>query len=385
MTVSLMSFWNYLPYIFVSLFAGGFVDGHSKKGILLATDSAAAACTAGILFLSLGHRLRIWHIYFVNFVIGFMNAFQQPAFAVAMGKILPRERLKQASGMNSFQSNLVAVLSPVLGAAIFGFGGLGLILAADLLSFGFAFLVLIFVLKIPEDSCKGERPHILSGCAEGFRYLKRDRGLWTIVMTMALINFFSRLTYENILSPMVLARGGNDSLTLGLVNRAVGTGGIIGGLLVSSGKINAKSTQMIYISAGLSFLLGDLAMGLGRNGFEWALAGFAASFPAPFIYAGQAEILYRRVPREIQGRIFALRNAIQFSTIPAGILLGGFWADRVFEPFMKSGRPLALFLQSLVGRGDGAGMAVMFLCTGAIGSSFCFAAYRQKAIQEIDR
>ena len=31
MTVSLMSFFNYVPYILVSLFAGAFVDNHSKK------------------------------------------------------------------------------------------------------------------------------------------------------------------------------------------------------------------------------------------------------------------------------------------------------------------------------------------------------------------
>ena len=35
---------------------------------------------------------------------------------------------------------------------------------------------------------------------------------------MALINFFSRLTYENILSPMILARSGDNSIILGIVN-----------------------------------------------------------------------------------------------------------------------------------------------------------------------
>ena len=42
MTVSLMSFFNYMPYIIVSLFAGTFVDNHSKKKIMLISDSIAA-------------------------------------------------------------------------------------------------------------------------------------------------------------------------------------------------------------------------------------------------------------------------------------------------------------------------------------------------------
>lgn len=49
MAVSLMSFCNYLPYILVSLFAGGFVDRHRKKTIMLAADSIAAACSFFVL------------------------------------------------------------------------------------------------------------------------------------------------------------------------------------------------------------------------------------------------------------------------------------------------------------------------------------------------
>ncbi len=35
MSVSLLSFCSYLPYVLVSIFAGGFVDKHSKKFILI--------------------------------------------------------------------------------------------------------------------------------------------------------------------------------------------------------------------------------------------------------------------------------------------------------------------------------------------------------------
>ena len=73
---------------------------------------------------------------------------------------------------------------------------------------------------------------------------------------------------------------------------------------------------MIYVSAMLSFLLGDVMMGAGRNIVFWAIAGFAASFP-----------------------------------IPLGILLGGFLADYVFEPLMMSENAVSSVLHVLVGRG----------------------------------
>ena len=324
MTVSLMTFFNYIPYIIVSLFAGTFVDNHSKKKIMLVSDSIAAICSAAMFLLSIRSELQIWNIYLVNFIIGFMNVFQGPASAVAIGKVVPKEKLEQVSGMNSFSGNLVAVLSPVFAASLFAWGGLNLILIIDLMSFIFAFLVLILVLKIPEDiSQKVKKKSVFIGCNEGFQYLKQNNGIFIVIITMALLNFFSRLTYENILSPMILSRSANDSVTLGIVNAVMGIGGIVGGIIVSTGKVRANSVKMIYVSAFVSFLLGDIMMGLGRNVIAWSIAGLAASLPIPFINAGQMVILYQNIPEEIQGRIFAVRNALQFSSIPLGILLGG--------------------------------------------------------------
>ena len=83
-------------------------------------------------------------------------------------------------------------------------------------------------------------------------------------------------------------------------------------------------------------------------------------------------------------RICAVRNALQFSTIPLGILLGGFLADYVFEPFMMTENSVTKFLQTIVGTGAGSGMAVMFLCTGVLGALFSFISYRQKDIRDLD-
>lgn len=386
MTVSLMSFFNYIPYTVVSLFAGTFVDSHSKKKIMLVADTIAAICSAIILVLTIGNNLQVWNIYVVNFVIGFMNAFQGPASSVAIGKVVPKDKLAQVSGMNSFSGNLVAVLSPVLAASLFALGGLKVILAIDLLSFISAFLVLLLVLRIPEDNLtKREKKSMFAGCAEGFRYLLDNRGIFMVIITMALLNFFSRLTYENILSPMILARSANDSVVLGIVNAVMGIGGIVGGIIVSTGRMKAKSSKMIYVSAMISFLLGDVMMGVGRNVVFWSIAGLAASLPIAFINAGQMVILYKRVPEEIQGRIFAVRNAIQFSTIPLGILLGGFLADYVFEPFMMTENAVTFILHEIVGAGTGSGMAVMFLCTGMMGALFSFISYQQKDIRDLDK
>ncbi len=370
--VSLMTFCNYVPYIILSLFAGSFVDRHSKKAIMLIADSLAALGTMAVFCLTIAGRLEIWHIYLVNAIVGCSNAFQQPASSVAV------------SGMNSFSMNLVTIASPVLAAFCYGVFGMGSVLLIDIVSFVAAFLVLLLLIEIEEEKDTVQKTSLFSGTTQGWHFLWKNRGLLVMMLTMAAINFFSRLTYENILSPMILARSGENNMVLGLVNAAMGIGGIAGGIIVTMKKETKNRVRMMYGSAALSFLLGDILMAVGRNGIFWSIAGIAASLPIPFIMAANNVIMYSKVPQQMQGRVFAVRNAIQYSTIPIGILLGGVLADYVFEPFMMSGAPIVSILEKLVGTGAGSGMACMFLCTGTLGFIISCVSYKNKDIQALN-
>ncbi len=367
MSVSLMSFYNYVPYILLSLFVGGFIDRHRKKTIMLAADSIAAVGSLCVLALLSAKQLCIGHIYIVNGIVGVTSAFQQPASAVATGRLVPKDKISNVSGLNSFSQNLITVFSPMLAAFFFAVGGLPLILLIDLTSFVLAFFVLLCYISIPEQIEQKKHSSPFEGIAQGFAFLRQEKGILYIMMTMALINFFSRLTYENILSPMILARSGGDSMALGAVNACMGIGGIAGGIIVSIKRESRCKATAIYVSAALSFLFGDLIMAVGKNVFWWSFAAAAASLPIPFIMANQNAILYRKIPTAMQGRVFAVRNAVQYSTIPVGIILGGYLADHVFEPFMGYGSAAAHALEKMVGSGAGSGMAAMFLCTGICG------------------
>ncbi|MGN6710051.1 MFS transporter [Anaerocolumna jejuensis] len=387
LTVSLMSFCSYVPYVFVSIFSGPLIDRHKKKTIMVITDLMAALCSLGVLVLYLTGRLRIQDIYLVNFIIGFMDAFQAPAASAAVSIMVPENKYAKASGMDSFTSNLVTVSAPMLASVILAVVGIKGVILADLVTFLFAVLVLTAGVSMKEDAkiLREQREPYLTQLRSGFLFLGKNRGLLGIMLSLALMNFFSRLTYENILSPMLIARSGGNSGVYGFVSAVLGIGGIIGGIWVSVGRGFKSNRRMIYLPAAFSFLFGDILMGIGRNVYIWSLAGLAASMPMPFIMAGQRVMLYERVPKDMQGRVFSARNAIQFSTIPIGILLGGILADHVFEPFMASDSPAAKILGTVVGSGRGSGMAVMFLFSGILGFLESLIGYRNKEIRKLER
>jgi len=298
LTVSLMSFCSFAPYIIASSVTGPLIDRYKKKTIIVLSDLTAALSSLAVLLFLLQGNLKIGHIYGVNIIIGFMNSLQSPAVSVAVNNMVPKDKYKQVSGMDSFSGNLVAVTAPMLAAFILSVLGLEGVIFIDLISFLFAVAVLIFKVSIKETGYKKkqQKEDYLSSLKSGYLYLMENKGLLYIMISIAFMNFFSRLTYENILSPMLIARSGGSDIAFGIVSAVLGIGGLIGGILVSAGKIFKSNLKMIYYSAACSFLLGDLLMGLGRNVYLWVIAGLAASIPIPFISAGQRIIMYEKIP-----------------------------------------------------------------------------------------
>jgi predicted MFS family arabinose efflux permease len=197
------------------------------------------------------------------------------------------------------------------------------------------------------------------------------------------MNFLSRLSYENILSPMILARSNDNELILGVVTSVIGAGGIVGGILVSTLKMPKNKVKMLFYSAAFSFAFGDLLMAFGQNVYVWSIAGIAASLPIPFTMAAQSVLIYTNVREDMQGRVLAVKNAMKFAVIPMGILLGGALSEYLFEPFVNSGTKFSSAIVRLLGNTAGTGMAIMFLCTGITGFASCMLLSRSKRVKEL--
>ena len=385
-SVSLLTFFTYLPYILVSLFAGVFVDTHKKKSIILVCDFTAGIGSLIILILIHSGNLMILSIYIVNGIIGFMNAFQNPASMVAVGILISKEKYAKVSGLNALTNSLITTITPMSAAFLSSFWGISCVIYFDLITCLFHLFILFFLIPIQEKHLLNNKKigkNVKEELFQGIHFLIQNQGILYIILSMALLNFLSRLTYENILTPMLLARSGGSDSVVGIVNGVLGIGGIAGGVLVSLNQSSTTHIRTIYVAAAFSFLAGDFTMGVGQTLPVWVFAALAASIPIPIITAGQNVLLYKFVPIHLQGRVFSVRNAFQFFTIPIGIILGGFMADWIFEPFMNKTSKAAAFLRLLVGSGKGSGMAVMFLGTGVIGFISCICFYRTKKIQNL--
>lgn len=378
MSVSALSFFSYMPYILTGFLAGSIVDRFKKKNIVVTCDLIAALCSLCIFILFSANSLHLWHLYFFNSIISFMNAFQNPASLILIKNITAKEDYSRVSGMNTLLTSLISIASPVFSTSILGFFGINAILIIDIISFIIGEFIIVFLIKVDEKVEKQKSfdfHSIIENNKEAKNFLYKNKLILYIIISFTVMNLLSNLTYENILSPMILARSNNNMKILGSVNCILGLCGVLGGIYVSSFKLPKDKIKIIFFCSRFSFLFGDILMGLGQNVLMWCMAGICASFPIAFIMSAQMDIIYRKIPEEMLSRILSLRNTIQYCTIPVGLLSGGFLAQYIFEPFMKSNTQLSFMLQTFVGTGNGSGMAVMFLCTGCLGFLSCMILY----------
>lgn len=368
-SITLLSVCSYLPSILFCFAAGTLADRWNKKKIMLVSDFIAALGTLTVFLLYNTDSLRIWHLYGINFTLSFMNAFQNPATYIAVSMITPKEHYIRASGMQAFSNSLVTILAPALATAILAFGGIRTVLFIDLITFAIAFTALLLFIKIPVLLInENERKEsFFKNCLTGLNFLREHVPIWRIILFFSFINLLASMAGNSIMPAMILARTGNNQIALGMVTSSIGIGALIGSILVTVAKPAKSKTKVIFLSCAVSFLLCDCLWGVGNNVIIWMFAAFTGNLPLPFLNANLTTIMRTKVPVEMQGRVFSTRDTFQYITIPIGLFLGGFLADRIFEPFMLKFSPVQQIFSNLVGTGKGSGMALIFLITGMVG------------------
>ena len=367
-SLTLLTICSFMPTILFRFIAGTLADRWNKKRIMLLADLAAACGTAAIFVLHSCSALRIWHLYVINVLLSFMNAFQAPASFAAISLLVPKEHYTRVSGLQGFSGSAVSILAPALGSCLLAFGGMPVVLICDLISFCAAFLVLLFAVRIPEaghTAEEGKQP-FLKSCLDGIRYLREHTALLHMTAFLAVVNFFAKLGNDGMISPFVLGRTGGDQQALGMVQSAVALGLLAGSLIVTVMRPAKNKSRVVFAATAFVFV-GNIVQSLTDSPLAWCMAAFISYMTAAVMNANMTAVMREHVPLEMQGRVFSAKDTLQNCTIPLGLFLGGALADHVLEPFMAADLPARKILSLFFGSGSGSGIAVMFFFVGVLG------------------
>lgn len=383
LSLALIAFFAFSPAIVLGPLIGVLIDRWKRKSLLILSDLAASLSSVLLLILYLTGQLEMWHLYVVSLWNGIFNALQLPTFSAAITTLIPKERYTRANGLRSIISSLSIILAPAMAGVLLSISSLGLILWIDIITFCIASVALL-VVSIPQPPKSIKTPkNFVSEVTLGFKYLLERKGLFGLLLSFTAFNFVVMVGII-LLSPMVLARTGNNELALGTLRGAVGLGGILGGIFVSlwSGLSQRKVHGIL-----LALTLGSLSLtglGLGSHLLVWIVTAFLASFFLPIADALFGAINQAKIPPEIQGKVFASSRMISNTATPLAMILSGLLADRVFEPAMRFGGAWANTFVWLVGTGPGSGMALLLIASGLFGTIVSTVAFLYRPLRNLE-
>ena len=368
LSTAMLTICTYLPYVLMSIFAGAITDRFDKKKTMLACDTFAAACTVLVLVLYKTDLLCVWHLYAINGVSGLMNTVQQPASEVAYTLVVRKEQYQRISGLQSLSRSLISIGSPLMAAAVYGAAGLGAVIILDLVSFSVAFMTLACAIQIPAVRAGTEtEENVLMLAGGGLQFLKENLLILHVILFMAGVNLIAS-AFDAVLPALVIPRCGNS--VLGIVTSCSGIAMVLGSLLVTVMKKPRDRVRVIYQTMLFSLGIENFVLELTRNPIWWCAGQVVGWILVPVMSANENVIIRNSVPVDLQGRVYACRNTLQFFTIPIGLALGGFLVDEICEPFMAV-QPSSSLPSLLFGSGKGSGAALMMFVLGVSGSLFC--------------
>ncbi len=297
---------------------------------MITADASVALLTAGLVVLFFTGAIEVWHVYVAMAGRAIGQAIHFPAMQASIPMIVPEKHLARAAGLNQSLQGLVTVIGPPAGALLLGFVPMQVVLAIDIVTAAVAITCLLFIsIPRPARTAQGTSASPMRDMVEGFRYVWQSQGMPVLIGLSTFIAFLF-IPVFTLMPVLVTNHLGGDVLKLGWLNSAFGVGIIVGGILMGvwgGFKHRIVTCLMgIVVAAIATFAFGFTSESLF---FVVLAASLLVGVGLAFGNAPIMAILQSVVPRDMQGRLFALFGSLTSAMTPIGLAIAGPAADSI--------------------------------------------------------
>lgn len=373
-----------LPTLIMSPFSGALVDRYDRRWMMILSDTGAGLSTFFIAILMYTHHLEIWHIFIATAFNAAFTSFQWPAYSAVTSLLVPKEQLGRASGMVQIGQAVSQLIAPALAGALLVLIGLKGVVLIDFVTFLFAVTTLLFV-RVPKPAetatGKAAKGTIWQEAAFGWKYIVARSGLLGLLIIFALFNLLSGII-DPLIVPLVLDMTTPD--ILGHLASFIGVGMLIGTLIMS-----AWGGPKRKINGVLGFLMisgaADILLGVTPLLWMMAISAFIMMLVMPIINGSSQTIWQRKVPADIQGRVFSVRRMIAWSMTPVAYIIAGVLNDKVFKPLLVEGGTLSeTAIGKVLGVGPSRGTGLLFIIIGLLSVLVAASGYLNPHVRNVE-
>ena len=214
----------------------------------------------------------------------------------------------------------------------------------------------------------------------GWDYILARRGLLMLLLFFLSTNFLMGIVGP-LFTPLILDNWKAD--VLGYLSTVMGVGMLVGTLVMSAWG-GGKRKIYTLLGAGVVSSIFLTAVGLRLSIPLIAVSGFGFMFCMPLLNASSQAIWQSKVAPDVQGRVFAIRRTIAWSSGLIAPLLAAPLADYVFKPGMTEGGALAALLGPVVGVGSNHGVGVLISTLGLLSIGVSLLAFFIRPIRDVE-
>jgi MFS family permease len=315
-----------LPVLVGGAWGGVIADRVDKRGLLVATQSAAALLALALGVLTLTGAVQLWMVAALAVGLGCVNLVDIPTRQAFVLEMVDRENLTNAVSLNSVVMNAGRVVGPALAGILIVTVGIGFAFIANAASY-IAVIGSLIAIRGGDLHRAPRSPRTPGQLRQGLSYVWRTPALRTPLLMMALVGTFA---YEFQVSLPLLARFTFDvgAGGLGAMNSVMATGAVVGGLVTAARA--RPSGKRLAIAAGL--FGGFLLLAAVAPNFPLALLLMAGAGAASIFFAAMANTsIQLAASPEMRGRVMALYAVAFMGSTPIGGPIVG-WVGQVVDP-----------------------------------------------------
>jgi DHA3 family macrolide efflux protein-like MFS transporter len=281
--------------------------------------------TALLAALSQGSPDR-WLVALASAGFSIASSLQAPAVSALVPRLVSSEALPAANGWVSAAGSVAELLGPVVGGALLGSVGIGVVLGLDLASY----LLSVGLLLLRWQQLGGTGSSVFEGTAlqhvaAGMRELLSRRELLQFVLLGTAFNFLYSMNGV-VAQPYVLGFAGEG--TLGALYAAFAVGMLLGAAAVGRVFAGSAMSGMVWMLAllGATVAISGLAPSVPVVAGCW----FASGVGLAMLGSLSTTVLQRSTPPERHGRLFAIVQISAWCAIPLAQILAGVLSDHLF-------------------------------------------------------
>ncbi len=307
-----------LPVLILGPYGGVIADRVDKRRLTIGLQTAMGVQALILGVLTVTGEVQVWQIGILAALLGFNNAFENPARQSFMLEMVGPEHLRNAVSLNSVVANTARMIGPAVAGILIATVGEGVCFLVNAVSF-VAVIASLVTLDLTKLNPTTPTPRARGQLREGLSYVRHTPELAVPLLMMAAVGC---LTYEFQVSlPVMASRGLHVGSTgFGFMTAAMGFGAVLGGLLVAArGKIGVRPLVIAAAGFGVTMSLAALAPSLP---VELIALMFVGSASISFMSMGNSTLQLTAAP-DMRGRVMSLWFvSFQGSTPIGGPIVG---------------------------------------------------------------